>query len=161
MTRDVDMGVLPRTTNEPSDEPSLPLPTRDRQRGAAVIDAGGGRDLCFPKGISPSQQQALRNRLATLTSEQAQQVLDELAGRMAVATVKNPIRYCTVLARRLKRAAFFPELGLKVADARELERAQRKQPPVPMPIALDRANLPTPICEAIERMRAVSRNGRN
>jgi hypothetical protein len=123
-----------------------------------VIDAGGGRDLCFPKGLSPSQRQALRNRLATLTSERAQQVLDELAGRMAVATVKNPIRYCTVLASRLKRAAFFPELGLKVADARDLERAQRGQLPTPLPSDLASGNLPTPIREAIARMRAVRRD---
>ena len=163
MTGEEDMGALPRTTNEPSDE-SLPPPMAlDQQRAPRVIDARSGDDLCFPKGLSPRQQQALRDRLASLATEHAQQVLDELAGRMAVATVKNPIRYCSVLASRLKRAAFFPELGLKVADARERERerAQRSQPPPPPRSENANSNLPSPIRNAIERMRALGRDRGN
>ena len=62
-----------------------------------------------------------------LTDDQAQQVLDELSGRMAIAQVKNPLRYCATLIERMRRGEFLPELGLKVGDARQAEVAHRAE----------------------------------
>jgi len=47
--------------------------------------------------VTRSQQQALRHHLAGLSNEDAQRVLDELAGRMQLTAVNNPIRYCAAL----------------------------------------------------------------
>jgi hypothetical protein len=117
------------TTNEPSFEPSLPLPppAPDRTTGPYPPGSGGSGDLLYPNGLTPRQRHALRDRLAVLTDDQAQQVLDELSGRMVIAQVKNPLRYCATLIERMQRGEFLPELGLKVGDARQAEAAHRAE----------------------------------
>jgi hypothetical protein len=162
VTRGVDTVVLPRTTNEPSIESPLPLPERDRQCDPVRTYAdGGGGDCFFPKGLNPSWRHALRQHLAALTPAAAQQVLDELAGRMAVTRVKNPVRYCAVLIERMRRGEFVPELGLGVADARQAdiarqaERARAEQVSADG-LKFDAVKLPKKLREALERARAKS-----
>src|SRR5208283_1746483 len=129
VTRGGDTAVLPRTTNEPSIESPPPQPGSGGESDEVRVNTGSGGEFFFPKGLTPSQHHALQDRLAKLTSAEAQQVLDELAGRMGVTPVKNPIRYCAVLASRMKRGAFAPELGLKIADARQTDRAPSNETP--------------------------------
>src|SRR5208283_516457 len=148
-----DTAVLPRTTNEPSIESPPPRPGSGGESDAVRANTGGGGEFFFPRGLTDSQRHALQDRLAKLTSAEAQQVLDELAGRIAVTPVKNPIRYCAVLASRMKRGAFAPELGLKIADARQADRAPTKQMP-PAESQLDLTKLPMDVRETVERLRA-------
>src|SRR5271165_882422 len=116
------------TTIEPSLEPPLPPPAPDRTTGPCPpASSGGGGDLLYPNNLTPRQRQALQDRLAALTEDQAQQILDELSGRMAIAQVKNPLRYCATLIARMQRGEFLPELGLKVGDAREAEVERRAE----------------------------------
>jgi hypothetical protein len=151
MTGGMDSTVLPRTTIEPSDEPP-PLHSHGPMGYAAPNPIGGsGDDLIFPKGLTPSQSKELRHCLASLAAEAAQKVLDELAGRMAVTAVKNPLRYCMVLVDRMNGGAFLPELGLKIADARQAEVARPKQAPA---TPAEVVKLPKQIREALERMRS-------
>src|ERR1019366_2107328 len=117
-----DTGVLV-TTTEPSLEPSPPPPASDRPLAPDL--AGGGGEFFYPKDLTPKQRQALQERLTVVAPEHAQRILDELAGRMAISQVQNPIRYCATLIERLQRGKFLPELGLKVADARRAEDARR------------------------------------
>src|SRR5208282_2428015 len=107
----------------------LPPPAPDRTTGPCppAGSGGGGGDLLYPKNLTPRQRQALQDRLAALTEDQAQQVLDELSGRMAIAQVKNPLRYCATLIERTQRGEFLPELGLKVGDARQAEVERRAE----------------------------------
>jgi hypothetical protein len=156
VTREGDTAVLPRTTNEPSIESPPPRPASGGESDEVRADTGGGGEFFFPRGLTDSQRHALQDRLAKLTSAEAQQVLDELAGRMAVTPVKNPIRYCAVLASRMKRGAFAPELGLKIADARQTERAPSNQTPRPEG-QLDLTRLPRETRETIERLRTRAR----
>lgn len=58
--------------------------------------------------------------------DDAQQILDELAGKMAHAKVHNPIRYCVALVEKHKRGQFVPELGLPIADRRAAERLREE-----------------------------------
>jgi len=118
-----DTGVLV-TTTEPSLEPSQPPPPAP-DRALEPEPAGGGGDLCYPKNLTPRQRQALQERLTVLNRDQAQQILDELTGRMALAHVKNPLRYCATLVVRMQHRAFKPELGLNIADRRQAADAQR------------------------------------
>jgi hypothetical protein len=152
VTREGDTAVLPRTTNEPSIESPPPQPGSGGESDAIRPNTGGG-GFFFPKGLTPSQRHALQDRLAKLSCAEAQQVLDELAGRMAVTPVKNPIRYCAVLASRMKRGAFAAELGLKIADARQADCAPTKQMP-PAEGQLDLTKLPRDVRETVERLRA-------
>jgi len=69
---------------------------------------GGGGELGFPKQLAPPQRRALHDRLTVLNHGQAQQILDELSGRMAVAQVKNPLRYCATLIERAVQEARAP-----------------------------------------------------
>jgi hypothetical protein len=162
VTRGVDTVVLPRTTNEPSIESPLPPPERDRQCDVVSTNLdGGGGDYFFPKGLNPSWRHALRPRLAVLTPAAAQQVLDELAGRMAVTRVKNPARYCAVLIERMRRGEFLPELGLGVADARQADIARQAERAWFEQVSAGElkrevVNLPKKLREAVERARAKS-----
>jgi hypothetical protein len=156
VTREGDTAVLPRTTNEPSFESPPPRPGNGGESDEVRANTGGGGEFFFPRGLTDSQRLALQGRLAKLTSAEAQQVLDELAGRMAVTPVKNPIRYCAVLASRMKRGAFAAELGLKIADARQTDRPPSNQTPREEG-QLDLTKLPRETRETIERLRARAR----
>lgn len=116
-----DNGVL-GTTTEPSIESSQPPPPLEPDRTVNSYPPGGSGDLVFPKTLTLAQWQALSDPLAILNRDQAQQVLDELSGRLAVAQVKNPIRYCATLIDRMRCGQFLPELGVRVAEARQAER---------------------------------------
>lgn len=91
-----------------------------------------------------------------LTDDQAQQVLDELSGRMAIAQVKNPLRYCATLIERMRRGEFLPELGLKVGEARQAEVAQIEKVSATTPRSEPR-EIPIQARETFERLRSSSR----
>ena len=76
------------TTTDPLVDPTPPQqPTSDAGPDAVdpvVWDAlRGGGELCFPEGLSTAQRRALAGHVLRLKFEDAQMILDELAGRMA------------------------------------------------------------------------------
>ena len=102
-------------------------------------------------------------RLDDLSIEEAQQVLDGLAGRMKTTQVRNPIRYCTVLVSRMERGQFQPELAIQVADQRRAEQLRdaalhdvTTATPSAVESVLDR--LPHGVRSSLERMRQKSKN---
>lgn len=85
--------------------------------------------LVFPKTLSSVQVQQLDCKLQHLPSNVAQQLLDELSGRMQIEHVRNPIRYFTSLVERVKSGTFSFELGIKIEESRKilfLRESQRK-----------------------------------
>jgi hypothetical protein len=88
------------TITEPSIEPSL-QPPPSRHQMSSLFPRNGGGDLWYPTNLTPAQRDVLSERLAGLTPDQAQQILDELSGRLAIAQVRNPLRYCAVLIKRV------------------------------------------------------------
>jgi hypothetical protein len=153
--------VVLRTTTEPSIEPSQLLLPPSPQRMASQDSQRGGSDLWYPKSLTPAQRHALRDRLAVLMQDQAQQILDELSGRVAIAQVKNPLRYCAVLIKRIQRDRFLPELGLKVAEARAAEIGRqallaRMESVASIESSSQRRTLPLRQREAIRRARTLS-----
>jgi hypothetical protein len=82
--------------------------------------------LIFPRGFTPAQETAARRTLAN-AGELAQALLDELAGRMALRPVANPLAYLRRLAECAARGEFHPEAGLAVAEARRREEARQRQ----------------------------------
>jgi hypothetical protein len=89
-----------------------------------VVRSGGDRNpLEYPKGLSAVEVQVAGGLMAAFSVELAQQLLDELAGRMAADTVRlAPLAYLRGLARRAKAGDFKPELALRVQDARQSRR---------------------------------------
>ena len=152
--------VVLRTTTEPSIEPSQLLPPPSPRRMPAQDSQGGGGELCYPKSLTPAQRLALRDRLAVLMHDPAQQILDELSGRLAIVQVKNPLRYCAVLITRMQRGRFLPELGLKVAEARAAEIGRHavlaRIKKITAIESAQRRALPPRQREAIRRMRTIS-----
>jgi len=124
-----DTGVRVTTTYPCLYPKSQPLPGGVQNADPLAPNPGvsGSSDLYFPKTIAEAQRQALRRQLKNLNPNQAQQVLDELAGRMSSTQVRNPIGYCASLVARVQRGEFQPELGVEVARQRQAERQRQGQ----------------------------------
>jgi hypothetical protein len=83
--------------------------------------AGGG-ELIFPEQMLPDEHQAAR-LLLRRCGDQAQCLLDELAGRLQVRGVRlSPVAYLRGLIARAAAGSFVPELGPRVAAEREQRR---------------------------------------
>jgi len=85
---------------------------------AAVDAAGGGGDLIFPDRMHPQECAAARMLLQPC-ADQAQALLDELAGRLEAQGVRSsPVAYLRGLITRARAGTFIPELGIAVAAER-------------------------------------------
>ena len=123
-----DTGVT-LTIIEPPKEPKPPQPppstTTSSADGRAEAEGTESRsELIFPKTLADREVQLAREKLAALPSILAQDVLDELAGRLATHTIRgSPLSYLRALITRAQAGNFTPEAGVKVAQARERQPA--------------------------------------
>ena len=155
-----DKGVLLPGTY-PLSNPTPRQSDVDRAAGAAIERdevAGGVRDWEFPEALSAGQIGALRDVLIGIEANTCQQVLDELAGRMRVGEINNPIRYFAALIERAKCGQFKPELGIRIAEARtaRLQHAERDAARTNADRGSTEATLrrlPDKLRESLERMR--------
>jgi len=82
-------------------------------------DTEAGGELIFPEQMLPDERQAAR-LLLRRCGDQAQCLLDELAGRLQVRGVRlSPVAYLRGLIARAAAGSFVPELGTRVAAERE------------------------------------------
>lgn len=115
--------------------------------------------LVFPRGFTSAQETAARRTLASANGC-AQALLDELAGRMALRPVANPLAYLRRLAECAARGEFHPEAGIAVAEARRREEAQRlRRKETEDAVARDIARRPPPP-GALDAIRRAARAGR-
>ena len=115
--------------------------------------------LVFPRGFTPAQETAARCTLVRANGC-AQALLDELAGRMALRPVANPLAYLRRLAECAARGEFHPETGIAVAEARRREEAQRlRRKETEDAVARDIAKRPPPP-GALDAIRRAARAGR-
>lgn len=133
---------------------TTPTPTSSSHESQSV--SGG---LYFPSRTSVTQQQAIQKQLANVAPNVAQQILDELAGRLAVGNVRDPVRYANELVRRALRGTFEPELGAKIARERAAGRQRDRRSENQVSAAVDASDapiapLPDELRLPIERMRA-------
>jgi hypothetical protein len=78
-----------------------------------------GGELIFPETLLPEERSAAIHLVRHCT-DQAQALLDELSARMQAKSVRtSPIAYLRGLVRRADAGEFVPELGLRVAAARQ------------------------------------------
>ena len=153
----LDAGVGARTTTEPSLDTSPP-----RQTAASANGVVDNSNLIFSPRLTESQRAALHRQLVVLPQHAAQQILDELAGRMQGSEVKNPVGYVGTLIRRARDGSFTPELALAVAVARQRREERLRQQKEQEAAAL-RALRETPVTlpgrlrEALDRMQLRNR----
>jgi hypothetical protein len=115
--------------------------------------------LVFPRGFTPAQETAARRTLARANGW-AQALLDELAGRMALRPVANPLAYLRRLAECAARGEFHSEAGLAVAEARRREEAHRlRRKETEDAVTRDIAKRPPPP-GALDAIRRAARAGR-
>lgn len=131
--------------------------------GLAANSGCGGGEICFPTALSDAQRQALRRRLSGVSDDAAQQLVDELAGRMNATHVRNAICYCAALMRRFERGEFQPELGVRVAEQRHALRQRKERAGAAIGTARASPNavpgeLPERIRASLERMRRKSKS---
>jgi len=122
---DPDMPVIPGTTNRIVIDPPQPCAGDEQPIESVTVAGGGGHclKLEYPKGLSSSERTDAQRRLARLTPELAQQLIDELVARMKAGTIRvSPLVYLAGLIKRANAGRFVPEAGLNVADAREKRR---------------------------------------
>jgi len=122
--------------------------------------ASSARALCFPCGMTAAQQHSLAKQLGGMATDDAQQILDELAGRTDSNQVRDPVRYCARLIERFRRGEFHLELGKAVARRRQRDAQGQATAPTATSTSngSDRAfdRLPPRIRDALERIRPAS-----
>jgi hypothetical protein len=137
------------------------LPEVADRPDAGVTDGehGSSGQLCFPKAMSDAQRHELDVHLRQLPQQQAQDVLDEIAGRMALTEVRNPIGYGAALVRRAKLGKFQRQLGLRIAQGRVAEqqheaRLRDNRTAANLSAEASLARLPKELREPLEAIRA-------
>jgi len=99
----------------------------DPAASASEAAPGGGGDLIFPDRMLPQERAAARMLLQPC-ADQAQALLDELAGRLQAEGVRgSPVAYLRGLIARAQEGTFIPELGLAVAAERLNRQLAKKQ----------------------------------
>jgi len=79
----------------------------------------------FPKGIIDSQKISIM-RLLSQCPDKSQQIIDELAGRMKIEEVKNPVGYIKGILKNIENEPFDPELALGIAETRDAYKKRNK-----------------------------------
>lgn len=116
-----DRAVTPRTTTRTLIE-SPPLPSV----GVHADKRGGGfhqNPWWFPQQLSEDEQRVAEQLLRPFPERLAQQLLDELSGRLAGNEIRHsPLAYLRGLVKRARAGEFTPEVALQVEKARERRR---------------------------------------
>jgi hypothetical protein len=123
-----DTAVTPGTTREPSRK-SPPLQSQAVGRTAPVMEKSGdsgdrqAHELEYPASLTAAERAAARKQLAAFPLELAQQLLDELTGRMEAGAIRvAPLAYLRGLSDRARRGTFVPEAAIRVSDRRTRRR---------------------------------------
>jgi hypothetical protein len=140
-------------------EQPLPAGTDELSTQATSQTEGGISNFHFPKAMSDAQRREFAVHLRGLPHEQAQDVLDEIAGRMAMTEVRNPVGYGASLVKRAKRGTFQRQVGLKIAERRAANqrheaRLRDNRTPANLPAEESLARLPKELREPLEAIRA-------
>lgn len=115
-----DTAVHPGTTRRTQKESPPPLPMESPSVICKSVEGGSEWiDLEYPATLSAAERDGAAKRLAGLPAPLAQQLLDELAGRMVANAIRTtPLAYLRGLVKRAQVGAFTPEVALEFADRR-------------------------------------------
>jgi len=122
-----DNAVQETTTDSPIDPETRPGRS-EQHASTAHRDTGEHSALQYPREPSSAQKHAIHARLVGITNDQAQQILDEFAARMATSQIRSPVGYCASLAQRLKVGLFIAEAGVPISRRRATQQAENASP---------------------------------
>lgn len=101
--------VPPRTTTRTIIDPT---PPPDTEPTVAEVRGGELRKLIFPSNLTPAECAEATRRLDRFPTILAQQLLDELNGRLRRGGIKTtPLAYLGGLINRARAGTFVPEVG--------------------------------------------------
>ena len=113
----------PRSTTRTINDPTPPRSTAPE---VAEVSGGDLRKLIYPNAFSKAECAESARRLEKFPTILAQQILDELNGRMRRGDIKTtPLAYLSGLINRARAGTFVPEIGPPNAQ-RPLHRMQRR-----------------------------------
>ncbi len=99
---------------------SKPPPPQSKPKTAGE---GGCGDWIYPSQLSSQEVVLARRKLAALPDSVAQALLDELAGRLNAKAIRGaPLSYLRALIASAESGTFTPEVGVRVAQARERQQ---------------------------------------
>ncbi|WP_018158390.1 STY4528 family pathogenicity island replication protein [Thioalkalivibrio sp. ALE14] len=113
------------TTTKPTSEVLEPPGARDSEETAA--------ELHYPESFGADHRKLADRCLQGLPADQAQQVLDEVAGairdRAQTDPIRNPLRYLSAVAKRARSGEFLPSYAVDAAERRrrKAEQAERER----------------------------------
>jgi hypothetical protein len=85
--------------------------------------------LQFPRKLSAAEKSSIAMHLVTISLEDAQAMLDELADAMATGTIKtNPLRWFRGLVTRQKAGTFIPAGGIRISERRNQQQVGGASP---------------------------------
>ena len=117
-----DTGVIPRTTIRTIKESPQPPEMPNGAAAAELVEGGSGdlSDLDYPKGLSVAERREAEKKLVGLSSDLAQQLLDELAASILAGSIRvTPLAYLRGLVKRAQTGEFTQEAGLRIAEHRK------------------------------------------
>ncbi|WP_201315196.1 hypothetical protein [Dyella sp. EPa41] len=124
----------PRTVEPEPETPSLRNTNTERtsQRTTSSTDASNlDVEIAYPRSLTNDERDAVWSVVHDLHPRDAQAVVDELAGAMAIPgrIAGSPIEYANGIARKARAGEFVPRLAVRVARDRaaaaEREAAKR------------------------------------
>ena len=98
-----------------------------------TLTGENGRPLVYPARLSENHRELAAHYLAKLRSEQRQDVLDELEGRIqaearGMKPVFDEISFLNSLCKLTRQGKFRPNLGVNVRDQRREQERRRERP---------------------------------
>lgn len=112
VTNKAKRGDVIMSPKPPSETSSKTPPLQD-------VEIGKNDDLIMPTEFSPVLKSEIIQKVMSVKIEDKQQLIDELAGRMAIANVRNPIGYLSAMVKNYLAGEFIPELAHQVRINRE------------------------------------------
>jgi hypothetical protein len=130
LTSPADDTPVRETTNEPTEHKPPQQGFSSYSKGDRAEDASGSGDvlLIYPEQLTTAELNACCRLVEEIDSADAQQLLDELNGRLAAGGVRlSPVAYLRTLVTRFHRAEFRPELALQVSESRRRKRESEER----------------------------------
>ena len=114
-------GDIPGTTIRTQKESLQPQGTATEAVVFKSAASGSGElfELEYPRALSVAEREEAGKRLAGIPADLAQQLLDELAARIAANVIQTtPLAYLRGLTTRARAGTFTPEGALQIAEHR-------------------------------------------
>lgn len=148
-----DTDVTPRTTNRTVIDPSPP----PEAAKAETLERGGEITLSFPNTLTAAERRVAIARLSQFPAPLAQEILDELHGRLARGEVKiSALAYLSGLIARAREGRFEASPEMKKRRVPRLNREaggqEREALRPPAPVYPDVAQ--NPLCQRVVRIQA-------